>query len=86
MSEAVLVALCSFAATLVAGLSGYQLIAYRVEQLEKTVEKHGAAVSRTVLLEERLDDALRRLDALERAARPLPPAAPLSARPPSTLT
>ena len=30
MSEAVVVALCSFAATLLTGLGGYQLIAYRV--------------------------------------------------------
>lgn len=51
MSEAVVVALCSFAATLLTGLGGYQLIAYRVEQLEKKVEKHSAAVSRTAVLD-----------------------------------
>ena len=32
MSETVVVALCSFAATLLTGLGGYQLTAYRVEQ------------------------------------------------------
>ena len=65
MSEAVVVALCSFAATLLTGLGGYQLIAYRVEQ----VEKHSAAVSRTAVLEERLTEVGRRVDGLERARR-----------------
>ena len=69
MSEAVVVALCSFAATLLTGLGGYQLIAYRVEQLEKKVEKHSASVSRTAVLEERLAEVGRRVDGLERARR-----------------
>ena len=69
MSEAVVVALCSFAATLLTGLGGYQLIAYRVEQLEKKVEKHSAAVSRTAGLEERLAEVGRRVEGLERARR-----------------
>lgn len=69
MSEAVVVALCSFAATLLTGLGGYQLIAYRVEQLGKKVEKHSAAVSRTAVLEERLTEVGRRVDGLERARR-----------------
>ena len=69
MSEGVLVALCSVAATLLSGLGGYRLIAYRVEQLEKKVEKHSAAVSRTAVLEERLTEVGRRVDGLERARR-----------------
>ena len=69
MSEAVVVALCSFAATLLTGLGGYQLIAYRVEQLEKKVEKHSAAVSRTAVLEELLAEVGRRVEGLERARR-----------------
>ena len=64
-----LVALCSFAATLLSGLGGYRLIAYRVEQLEKKVEKHSAAVGRTAVLEERIEALGRRLDGLERARR-----------------
>ena len=51
MSEAVVVALCSFAATLLTGLGGYQLIAYRVEQLEKKVAAHNSLVERTYKLE-----------------------------------
>ena len=44
MSEAVVVALCSFAATLLTGLGGYQLIAYRVEQLEKKIQTHARCI------------------------------------------
>ena len=69
MSEAVVVALCSFAATLLTGLGGYQLIAYRVEQLEKKVEKHSAAVSRTGVRAEGLTEVGRRVEGLERARR-----------------
>lgn len=69
MSETVIVALCSFAATLLTGLGGYQLTAYRVEQLEKKVEKHSAAVSRTAVLEERLTEIGRRVEGLERTRR-----------------
>ena len=50
-------------------MGGYQLIAYRVEQLEKKVEKHSAAVSRTAVLEERLTEIGRRVEGLERARR-----------------
>ena len=69
MSEAVVVALCSFAATLLTGLGGYQLIAFRVEQLETKVEKHSGAVSRRAVLEERLTEVGRRVEGLERARR-----------------
>ena len=66
MSEGVLVALCSFAATLLSGLGGYRLIAYRVEQLEKKVEKHNSVVERTYLLEEKIKVANHRIEDLER--------------------
>ena len=64
MSEAVVVALCSFAATLLTGLGGYQLIAYRVEQLEKKVEKHNNLVERMALVEASAKSAHKRLDEL----------------------
>ena len=51
MSETVVVALCSFAATLLTGLGGYQLTAYRVEQLEKKVAAHNNVIERTYKLE-----------------------------------
>ena len=55
MSDTIIVALVSFAATLITSLGGYRLIAYRVEQLEKKVEKHNGVMERTYGIESRLD-------------------------------
>lgn len=55
MNDTVIVALVSFAATLLTGLGGYKLIAYRVEQLEKKVEKHNGVMERTYGIEARID-------------------------------
>ncbi len=40
MSDGIIVALVSFAATVLTNIGGYRLIAYRVEQLEKKQEKY----------------------------------------------
>ena len=57
LSDTVIVALVSFAATLITSLGGYKLIAYRVEQLERKVEKHNGAIERVAKLESRADVA-----------------------------
>jgi len=57
LSDTVIVALVSFAATLITSLGGYKLIAYRVEQLERKVEKHNGAIERVAKLERRADVA-----------------------------
>lgn len=69
MSDAIIVALVSFAATLITSMGGYKLIAYRVEQLEKKVEKHNGVVSRTCILEEKIVVANHRIDDLEEAEK-----------------
>lgn len=69
MSDAIIVALVSFAATLITSMGGYKLIAYRVEQLEKKVEKHNGVVSRTCILEEKIVEANHRIDDLEEAEK-----------------
>ena len=55
MNEAVLTSLLSLAGTLLGTfggiLTGSKLITYRVEQLEKKVEKHNSIVERTFALE-----------------------------------
>ena len=55
MSETVIVGLLSLLGTLVGTLGGIvasnRLIAYRIEQLEKKVEKHNTLVERTYKLE-----------------------------------
>lgn len=65
MSDTIIVALVSFAATLITSMGGYKLIAYRVEQLEKTVERHNGGMSKVCILEEKMCVANHRIDDLE---------------------
>lgn len=71
MPAEVITAALSLVGTLVGTLGGIALSSnltnYRIEQLEKKVEKHSAAVSRTAVLEERLTEVARRVEGLERA-------------------
>lgn len=69
MSDTIIVALVSFAATLITSMGGYKLIAYRVEQLEKKVEKHNGVIGRTCLLEEKIGVANHRIADLEEAEK-----------------
>ena len=58
MSDGVLVACLSLTGTLVGSFSGIlaanKLINYRLEQLEKKVDKHNSVVERTYELEKRM--------------------------------
>ena len=60
------VAVLSLLGTLIGSFGGTQLIKYRIEQLEKKVEKHNSVVERTYLLEEKIKVANHRIDDLER--------------------
>lgn len=55
MSETVIVALLSLAGTLIGSLLGIvtanKLVVYRIEQLEKKVEKHNNVLERVYILE-----------------------------------
>ncbi len=55
MSETVIVALCSMAGTLFGSIAGVlaanRLTNYRIQELEKKVEKHNSVVERTAILE-----------------------------------
>lgn len=44
---------------------GNKLIAYRIEQLEKKVEKHNGVIERTALLEEKMKVSEHRIADLE---------------------
>ncbi|MCM1364399.1 MAG: hemolysin XhlA family protein [Ruminococcus sp.] len=59
MSETVIVALISLIGTLAGTFGGIvvsnKLTAYRIEQLEKKVEKHNSVIDRTYKLEERME-------------------------------
>lgn len=56
MTDTIIVAIVSFGGTLIGTLGGIitssKLMMYRVEQLEKKVEKHNSIVERTFQLEE----------------------------------
>lgn len=66
MPDTIVVAVLSLIGTLAGSLSGTQLIKYRIEQLEKKVEKHNSVVEKTYLLEEKVKVANHRIDDLER--------------------
>lgn len=57
MSDTVIVGLLSLAGTMLGAFGGFRLIAYRVEQLEKKVEKHNQVMERTFILEGRMTEA-----------------------------
>ena len=69
MPDTVVVAVLSLLGTLIGSFGGTQLIKYRIEQLEKKVEKHNSIVERTYLLEEKIKVANHRIDDLEREAK-----------------
>lgn len=67
MTEGIIIAILSFAGTFIGTFSGIKLISYRLEQLERKVEKHNNLVERmyniekiTAILSNRLDDLERR--------------------------
>ena len=65
MQDTVVVAILSLIGTLAGSFGGTQLIKYRIEQLEKKVEKHNSVVERTFLLEEKIKVANHRIEDLE---------------------
>lgn len=78
MSEAVIVGILSLIGTLVGSIAGIltsnKLVVYRIEQLEKKVERHNNVVERVFNLEkdkEFIDEEIKntnhRLDKLEKA-------------------
>lgn len=66
MSDTIIVAVISFLGTLTGSLGGLRLVTYRIEQLEKKVNKHNNVIERTFVLEEQIKVANHRLEDLER--------------------
>ena len=66
MTDTVIVAIKSLLGTLLGSFGGTQLVKYRIEQLEKKVEKHNSIVERTYILEEKVKVANHRIEDLER--------------------
>lgn len=63
MTDAIIVAILSFLGTLAGSFGGMQLVKYRIEQLEKRVEKHNNFAERIPVLEEKIADLERRVEA-----------------------
>lgn len=74
MSDTVIVALISGAFTLVGTILGVvasaKMTNYRIEQLEKKVEKHNNVVERTYKLEGRLNEAEHEITDLKKHHEP----------------
>lgn len=66
MTDTVIVAIIPLLGTLLGSFGGTQLVKYRIEQLEKKVEKHNSIVERTYILEEKVKVANHRIEDLER--------------------
>lgn len=68
----IIVAVLSLAGTLAGSYFSQKksaaLMAYRLEQLEKKVDKHNSVIERTFLLEEKMKVANHRIDDLEKEA------------------
>jgi hypothetical protein len=66
VSAEIIVAICSFAGTAVGSFSGLRLMSYRIEQLEKKVDRHNHFAERVPILEEQMKVANHRIEDLER--------------------
>ena len=65
MQGEILVAAISFLGTCVGSWGGLKLMSYRIEQLEKKVEKHNNFAGRMPVVEEQIKDINRRIEDLE---------------------
>jgi ABC-type lipoprotein release transport system permease subunit len=72
MSNEIIVALLALAGTLLGTFSGIlasaRLTTYRIEQLEKKVDRHNNFAARIPVLEEKIEVANHRLSDLEKGA------------------
>lgn len=69
MSETLIVAALSLIGTVTGSVLGIlasnKVTIYRIEQLEKKVDKHNSVIERTYLLEEKMKETQRRLEKVE---------------------
>lgn len=65
MASEIIVALFSLIGTALGTFGGTRLMSYRIEQLEKRVEKHNNVVERMALAENNIKVANHRIDDLE---------------------
>lgn len=56
MTEILINAAVSLAGIIITAITSYQLIKYRVDQLEKKVDKHNNVIERVFKLEQKVED------------------------------
>lgn len=66
MTEAVVVAILSLLGTFAGSFSGMKLMSYRIEQLEKKVDRYATITERIPVIEEQIRGIEHRLEDLER--------------------
>ena len=66
MTEAVVVAILSLIGTFAGSFSGMKLMSYRIEQLEKKVDRYATITERIPVIEEQIKGLEHRLSDLER--------------------
>lgn len=66
MQSEIIIALLSFAGTLAGSFGGMKLMSYRIEQLERKVDKHNNFAERIPVIEEKIAVANHRIDDLEK--------------------
>lgn len=65
MLESVIVGVLSLAGTVIGSFSGMRLMSYRIEQLEKKVDKHNNFAVRMPVVEEKMKVCEHRIEDLE---------------------
>ena len=66
LQSEIIIALLSFAGTLAGSFGGMKLMSYRIEQLERKVDKHNNFAERIPVIEEKIAVANHRIDDLEK--------------------
>lgn len=70
MDSEILIAILSFTGTLVGSFGGMKLMSYRIEQLEKKVDKHNNFAERIPVVEEQVKVINHRINDLESYHKP----------------
>lgn len=66
MIETIIVAVCGLLGTFIGSFSGMKLMSYRLEQLEKKVEKHNNFAERMPVVEKEIKHIYHEIDELKR--------------------
>lgn len=69
MTETIIVAVFSLAGNALGVLAGLRLMSYRIEQLEKKVERHNNFAERMPVIEEQIKVINHRLEDLEKGVQ-----------------